>query len=140
MSDDRYPSYWLQCHQLYFGLLIYTHLYIILYIMKGLKRKSVDNKYVKTKSSRKKYGRKSDQVDTLGYVRFQVLTAASMKMTAFWDIKPSCLVEIYRRFGRAYCLHHQGDGQVYMRDGLDTQLHHSPDDGYRDGPWNVGDF
>jgi hypothetical protein len=27
-----------------------------------------------------------------------------------------------------------------MSNGLDTELHHSPDDGDRDGPRNVGDF
>jgi hypothetical protein len=42
-------------------------------------------------------------------VRFQVLTAASMKMTVFWDIAPCSLVEVYRRFRGACCLHHQGD-------------------------------
>jgi hypothetical protein len=38
-------------------------------------------------------------------VRFQVLTAASMKMTVFWDVAPCSLVEIYRRFRGAYCLY-----------------------------------
>jgi hypothetical protein len=42
-------------------------------------------------------------------VRFQVLTAASMKMTAFCDIAPCSLGEADPRFRRAYCLHHQGD-------------------------------
>jgi hypothetical protein len=31
-------------------------------------------------------------------MRFQVLTAASMKMTVFWDFAPCSLVEIDRRF------------------------------------------
>jgi hypothetical protein len=31
------------------------------------------------------------------YVRFQVLTVASMKITVFWDIAPCRLVEIDRR-------------------------------------------
>jgi hypothetical protein len=31
-------------------------------------------------------------------VRFQVLTAASMKMAVFWVIAPCSLVEVYRRF------------------------------------------
>jgi hypothetical protein len=31
-------------------------------------------------------------------VRFQVLTAASMKMAVFWDVAPRCLVEIYWHF------------------------------------------
>jgi hypothetical protein len=42
-------------------------------------------------------------------VRFQALTAANVKMTAFWDIEPRSLVEVDRRFRGAYCLHHQGD-------------------------------
>jgi hypothetical protein len=33
-------------------------------------------------------------------VRFQILMAANMKMTAFWDT-------VDRRFRGAYCLHHQ---------------------------------
>jgi hypothetical protein len=39
----------------------------------------------------------------LNNVRFQVLTAASTKMTAFWDIAPCSLVEVDRRFRREYC-------------------------------------
>jgi hypothetical protein len=31
-------------------------------------------------------------------VRFQVLTAARMKMTVFWIVEPCSLVEVYRRF------------------------------------------
>jgi hypothetical protein len=51
-------------------------------------------------------------------MRFQVLTRASMKMAAFWVAAPCNLVEIYRRFRSACCLHHQG----------------------RDDLWNVGKF
>jgi hypothetical protein len=40
------------------------------------------------------------------WVRFQVLTAASMKITIFWDVAPCSLVEVYRRFRGAYCLDH----------------------------------
>jgi hypothetical protein len=43
------------------------------------------------------------------FVRFEVLTAASMKMTVFWFAAPRSLVEIYRLFRGACCLHHQGD-------------------------------
>jgi hypothetical protein len=32
-----------------------------------------------------------------------------MKMIVFWDVAPYSLVEVYRRFGGAYCFHHQGD-------------------------------
>jgi hypothetical protein len=31
------------------------------------------------------------------------------KMTVFWDVAPCSLVEDYRHFRGAYCLHHQGD-------------------------------
>jgi hypothetical protein len=35
--------------------------------------------------------------------------AASMKMTAFWDIALCSLVEVDQLFRGAYCLHHQAD-------------------------------
>jgi hypothetical protein len=35
-------------------------------------------------------------------VKFQILTAASMKMTVLWDVVPCSLVVIYRRFRGAY--------------------------------------
>jgi hypothetical protein len=41
-------------------------------------------------------------------VRFQVLTAASMKMTVFWVVAPCNLIDVYRHFRGACCLHHQG--------------------------------
>jgi hypothetical protein len=43
------------------------------------------------------------------YVRFQVLTAASMKFRVFWDVAPCSLVGVDQRFTDAYCLHHEGD-------------------------------
>jgi hypothetical protein len=42
-------------------------------------------------------------------VRFQVLTAASVKFRAFWEVAPCSHVEVDRRFGGVYCLNHQGD-------------------------------
>jgi hypothetical protein len=42
-------------------------------------------------------------------MRFQVLTATSMKMTVFWDVAPCSLVATDRRFRGVHCLHHQGD-------------------------------
>jgi hypothetical protein len=51
-------------------------------------------------------------------VRFQVLTAANMKMTVFWDVAPCSLVEVYRRFRGTYCLNHQGDDR-----SIPTRLH-----------------
>jgi hypothetical protein len=42
------------------------------------------------------------------WVRFQVLTAASMKFTiVFWDVLP-CKMIVDRRFRGAYCLNHLG--------------------------------
>jgi hypothetical protein len=40
-------------------------------------------------------------------MRFQVLTAMSMKVTVFWDVAPCSLVEVYQHFRGACCLHHQ---------------------------------
>jgi hypothetical protein len=37
-------------------------------------------------------------------VRFQVLTAASMKMTVFWNVAPCSLAEIERRSTFQWCL------------------------------------
>jgi hypothetical protein len=42
-------------------------------------------------------------------VGFEVLTAVSTKMAVFWVVAPCSLVEVYRRFGGTYCLHHQGN-------------------------------
>jgi hypothetical protein len=42
-------------------------------------------------------------------VKFEVLTAASMKMTDFWVVAPCNLVEVYRLFRGACRLRHQGD-------------------------------
>jgi hypothetical protein len=39
--------------------------------------------------------------------RFQVLTAANMRITALWDIAPYNVLEVDRRFRGQYCLHHQ---------------------------------
>jgi hypothetical protein len=41
-------------------------------------------------------------------VRFQVLTAASMRIRAFWDVAPCSLVEVDRRF--RVIMHHYDDG------------------------------
>jgi hypothetical protein len=35
-----------------------------------------------------------------------------MKMTAFWDVAPCSLVEVYGRLRGSYCLHHQGDASL----------------------------
>jgi hypothetical protein len=41
-------------------------------------------------------------------MRFKVLTAARMRSRVFWDVTPCSHVEVDRRFGRVYGLHHQG--------------------------------
>jgi hypothetical protein len=53
--------------------------------------------------------------DLVQYVRFQVLTAARMKIV-FWDVTPCSLV-VYQHFWGAYCLHHQG---ALMMDAAST--------------------
>jgi hypothetical protein len=42
------------------------------------------------------------------HVRYEVLTAAAMKLTVFWIAKQGSLVEVYRCFAGACCLLHQG--------------------------------
>jgi hypothetical protein len=60
------------------------------------------------------------------YLRFQVLTAASVKMDVFCVVAPCNLVEVYRRFRHACCLHHQGDEySVYQ-----TTRRNNPEDSH----------
>jgi hypothetical protein len=40
----------------------------------------------------------------------------NLKMMAFWDIALCSLVEVYRRFRGAYCLHRRDEGSMHMRD------------------------
>jgi hypothetical protein len=42
-------------------------------------------------------------------VRFQVLTAVSMKMRALWDIAPRSLIGVDRYLRGAHCLYHLND-------------------------------
>jgi hypothetical protein len=49
----------------------------------------------------------------LPFVRFQVLTAASMIRT-FWDIPSYSLVGVYRRFRAVYCLHYHPNDRGSM--------------------------
>jgi hypothetical protein len=42
-------------------------------------------------------------------VTFQVLAAASMNMTALWNVQTHSLVEVVRRFRAVYCFHHRPD-------------------------------
>jgi hypothetical protein len=42
-------------------------------------------------------------------VGFEVLTVTSTKMAVFCVVSPCNMVDVYRRFRGAYCLHHQGD-------------------------------
>jgi hypothetical protein len=43
-------------------------------------------------------------------MRFQVLTAVTLKIGALWATAP-CSLGVDRRYRGAYCLHHQGDGR-----------------------------
>jgi hypothetical protein len=73
-------------------------------------------------------------------VRFQVLTAASMKMAVFWVVALCSLVEVYRY------LHHQGD-EWAAREESDwfpchkksprERLTHRPEDGGSNNLWHV---
>jgi hypothetical protein len=45
-------------------------------------------------------------------VKFQVLTAVSMKMVIFWVIAPCSLEEVHRRFRGVCHLHHQGSSSI----------------------------
>jgi hypothetical protein len=56
-----------------------------------------------------KYTSDSGQCPTNIGVKFRVFTAASMKMAVFCVVAPCCLVEVYRRFTGACCLHHEGN-------------------------------
>jgi hypothetical protein len=60
-------------------------------------------------------------------------TVEGKMMSAFWNIEPCSLVEVHRRFGGAYCLHHHCNGHsshwwsqyapLKRRSSL-TRLHH----------------
>jgi hypothetical protein len=56
------------------------------------------------------------------YVRFQVLTAASTKVTVFWDVAPCSLVEIDRGFRGVYRLHHHRSDDDQGDDGGSRHL------------------
>jgi hypothetical protein len=46
------------------------------------------------------------------FVRSEVLTAARIKISVFRVVAPCSLIEVYRRFTGACCLHHQDDRQT----------------------------
>jgi hypothetical protein len=58
-------------------------------------------------------------------------------MTAFWDIAPCCLLEVYQHFRGTYCLHHQDDGSDIRNDSIIRAMS-LPDDGGCARLWNVG--
>jgi hypothetical protein len=47
-------------------------------------------------------------------IKFEVLSAVSMKMAVFWFVAPHSPAEVYQRFRDRRCLHHQGDEGVLM--------------------------
>jgi hypothetical protein len=57
---------------------------------------------------------------SLSPVRFELLTASSMKMAVSWDVAPCSLIETGRSFRGAHCLHHQGDDR--RDDGISKHL------------------
>jgi len=65
----------------------------------------------------KGYGRKRSWPN-LRYVRFLVLTAASMEFKVFCEVTPYRHLEVDRRFRGVYCLHLQGNPD----DGGSTHL------------------
>jgi len=58
------------------------------------------------------YGRAEKVLNSLIFVRFQVLTAASMSFTVSWDIASCSLVETDRRFSGA-CFPQHRCGEKY---------------------------
>jgi hypothetical protein len=68
------------------------------------------------------------------HVTFQVLIAASMKVTTFGNVAPCSLVEVYRRFRCPNCHHYQGGDTV----SIISAMSHRRDDGGSTHLWNVG--
>jgi hypothetical protein len=67
-------------------------------------------------------------------VRFQVLTAVSMKMAVLWVVAPCSLVEVYLRFRGARCVH-QGDrpddeGSNHLSNLYQTTRCNNPEDSH----------
>jgi hypothetical protein len=51
----------------------------------------------------------SQDINAGVYELHKARTVTVLKMTAFWDIAPCSLVEVFRRFIAAYCLHYRPD-------------------------------
>jgi hypothetical protein len=45
-------------------------------------------------------------------MKFCIKSSYILKSKAFWDIAPCSLLGVDRRFGGAYCLHHEDDDEV----------------------------
>jgi hypothetical protein len=71
------------------GTLTYT---VFLILVLGFRQHFLDQKF----SGKKKFRENCSNTE-----RLQVVTAANMKKTVFWDIAPCSLVEVYRRFRSA---------------------------------------
>jgi hypothetical protein len=71
-------------------------------------------------------------------VRFQGLIAVSMKMAVFWVVVSCSLVEVYRSFRDACCLHHQGNEALMMEAASISEtlvnfyqtIRHNPEDSH----------
>jgi hypothetical protein len=58
-----------------------------------------------------------------------------LKKAVFWDVAPCSLVEVYRRFRGAYCLHYQGDEEAANTSETSVNLyqiirHNDPEDSH----------
>jgi hypothetical protein len=59
-------------------------------------------------------------------VGFEVATAVVMKSTIFWDIPPSSLLKVNRRFGGTYRLHLQGQRTSLARNQRESRWEAEP--------------
>jgi hypothetical protein len=64
---------------------------------------------------------KYNNADLTRHVRFQLLTAVSVKFRVFRDVAPCSHVEVDRRFTGEYCPHHQAMNSL-PDDGDSTHL------------------
>jgi hypothetical protein len=77
------------------------------------------------------------------HMRFQILTAASVNIAAFWDISPCSLVEEDWRLRGAYCLHHRRPEDLVSLKHDESEVrvsscHEGDGNGGSTHLWNVG--
>jgi hypothetical protein len=68
------------------------------------------------------------------YYYYLLLANTLIKTIIFWDVSPFSLVEVYRRFRVACCLHHQGDEAANTSETsvnlYETTRHNIPEDSH----------